>query len=45
MTRLRLFVALLVSLAPPTNAWITNGGTLFNQRYSPLSSAEVIAVT
>jgi alcohol dehydrogenase (cytochrome c) len=23
--------------APPTNAWITNGGTLFNQRYSPLT--------
>ena len=23
-------------LAPPTDAWITNGGTLFNQRYSPL---------
>jgi quinohemoprotein ethanol dehydrogenase len=22
---------------PPTNAWITNGGTLFNQRYSPLT--------
>jgi quinohemoprotein ethanol dehydrogenase len=23
---------------PPTDAWITNGGTIFNQRYSPLSS-------
>ncbi len=23
-------------LAPPTDAWITNGGTLYNQRYSPL---------
>src|SRR5262245_45170700 len=23
--------------ALPTNAWITNGGTLFNQRYSPLT--------
>ena len=22
--------------APPTEAWLTNGGTLFNQRYSPL---------
>ena len=25
-------------LAPPTTAWITNGGTLYNQRYSPLST-------
>ncbi len=24
-------------LAPPTSGWITNGGTLFNQRYSPLT--------
>jgi alcohol dehydrogenase (cytochrome c) len=24
-------------LAPPTTQWITNGGTLFNQRYSPLA--------
>ncbi|MEO8309018.1 MAG: PQQ-binding-like beta-propeller repeat protein [Pseudomonadota bacterium] len=24
-------------LAAPTNGWVTNGGTLFNQRYSPLS--------
>jgi len=24
-------------LAPPTSAWITNGGTLYNQRYSPLA--------
>ena len=24
-------------LAPPITAWITNGGTLYNQRYSPLS--------
>jgi alcohol dehydrogenase (cytochrome c) len=24
-------------LAPPGNAWITNGGTLYNQRYSPLT--------
>jgi quinohemoprotein ethanol dehydrogenase len=23
---------------PPTTAWITNGGTLYNQRYSPLRS-------
>jgi alcohol dehydrogenase (cytochrome c) len=23
--------------APPTSAWITNGGTIFNQRYSPLT--------
>jgi alcohol dehydrogenase (cytochrome c) len=23
-------------LAPPTAGWITNGGTLYNQRYSPL---------
>src|SRR5881394_2673102 len=22
---------------PPTSHWITNGGTLFNQRYSPLT--------
>jgi alcohol dehydrogenase (cytochrome c) len=22
---------------PPTSAWITNGGTIFNQRYSPLT--------
>jgi glucose dehydrogenase len=25
-------------LAPPTTGWLTNGGTLFNQRYSPLAS-------
>jgi quinohemoprotein ethanol dehydrogenase len=25
-------------IAPPTNGWITNGGTLFNQRYSPLAA-------
>ncbi len=24
-------------LAPPASGWITNGGTLFNQRYSPLT--------
>ena len=24
-------------LTPPTSAWITNGGTLYNQRYSPLT--------
>jgi alcohol dehydrogenase (cytochrome c) len=24
-------------LAPPTDSWITNGGTLYNQRYSPLA--------
>src|SRR6516162_3388375 len=24
-------------LAPPREAWITNGGTLYNQRYSPLA--------
>jgi quinohemoprotein ethanol dehydrogenase len=24
-------------LEPPSNAWITNGGTLWNQRYSPLT--------
>jgi quinohemoprotein ethanol dehydrogenase len=24
-------------LVPPTTSWITNGGTLFNQRYSPLN--------
>ncbi len=24
-------------LAPPTQQWITNGGTLFNQRYAPVS--------
>ncbi len=24
-------------LSPPTNGWITNGGTTFNQRYSPLA--------
>jgi quinohemoprotein ethanol dehydrogenase len=24
-------------MAPPTTQWITNGGTLYNQRYSPLS--------
>jgi alcohol dehydrogenase (cytochrome c) len=24
-------------LAPPTAGWITNGGTLYNQRYSPLA--------
>ena len=23
-------------IAPPTNAWPTNGGNLYNQRYSPL---------
>jgi quinohemoprotein ethanol dehydrogenase len=23
--------------APPTDAWLTNGGTLYNQRYSPLN--------
>jgi len=23
-------------LAPPTNGWLTNGGTLYNQRFSPL---------
>jgi quinohemoprotein ethanol dehydrogenase len=23
---------------PPTDAWITNGGTIYNQRYSPLGS-------
>ncbi len=22
--------------APPTDGWITNGGNLYNQRYSPL---------
>jgi alcohol dehydrogenase (cytochrome c) len=25
-------------LAPPTNGWLTNGGNLDNQRYSPLSA-------
>ena len=25
-------------LAPPTTGWITNGGTLYNQRYSPLTA-------
>jgi quinohemoprotein ethanol dehydrogenase len=24
-------------LAPPKDAWITNGGTLYNQRWSPLT--------
>jgi alcohol dehydrogenase (cytochrome c) len=24
-------------LTPPTDAWITNGGTLYNQRYTPLA--------
>jgi len=24
-------------LVPPTQSWITNGGTLYNQRYSPLA--------
>jgi quinohemoprotein ethanol dehydrogenase len=24
-------------LAPPTTGWLTNGGTLWNQRYSPLA--------
>jgi glucose dehydrogenase len=24
-------------LAPPTTGWLTNGGTLYNQRYSPLA--------
>ena len=26
--------------AEPTNAWLTNGGTLFNQRYSPLGQID-----
>lgn len=25
-------------LAPPTNGWLTNGGNLYNQRYSPLTA-------
>lgn len=25
-------------LAPPTSGWVTNGGNLFNQRYSPLTA-------
>ncbi len=25
-------------LAPPTTSWLTNGGTLYNQRFSPLNS-------
>ena len=25
-------------LAPPKDGWVTNGGTLFNQRYSPLTA-------
>ncbi len=24
-------------LTPPTTSWVTNGGTLWNQRYSPLA--------
>ena len=24
-------------VAPPTNSWLTNGGNLYNQRYSPLT--------
>ena len=29
-------------LAPPTDGWITNGGTLFNQRFSPLTQITMI---
>jgi quinohemoprotein ethanol dehydrogenase len=25
-------------IAPPTKAWLTNGGNVFNQRYSPLAA-------
>ncbi len=28
-------------LAQPTTQWVTNGGTLFNQRYSPLAQIDV----
>ena len=28
-------------LAPPTDGWITNGGTLFNQRFSPLTQITI----
>ena len=27
-------------IAPPTTAWMTNGGNLYNQRYSPLKSID-----
>ena len=28
-------------LAPPTDGWITNGGSLFNQRFSPLNQITI----
>jgi len=26
-------------MAPPTQGWITNGGTVYNQRHSPLTQS------
>ncbi len=37
MSRLTLVAALAAGSALPGNDWITNGGNLFNQRYSPLT--------